>query len=93
MGAPSVSADDGDVPTTTRPHVRIAEDNGGSPDDATPEPMMARNETFSPLARRKTRAPTFRTVDDFEDYKVRPGWHRMFASAVWEEGWLGGDGC
>lgn len=76
MGAPSASADD-DTPTSTRPQVRIADKNGGNPpDDSAPDPMMARNETFSPIARRKTRAQTFRTVDDFEEYS-RPGWHRM----------------
>lgn len=75
MGAPSVSADD----DTPLPQVRISDDNGGNPpDDSAPDPMVVRNETFSPVARRKTRAPTFRTVDDFEDYTVRRGWHRMF---------------
>lgn len=42
---------------------------------------FARSDTdfaLSPdLRRRTTRAGTFRTVDDFHDFTVRPGWHRM----------------
>jgi hypothetical protein len=29
----------------------------------------------TPLKRRLTRANTFRTVDDFQEFEVRPGWH------------------
>ncbi|KAK4200513.1 putative transporter [Triangularia verruculosa] len=45
----------------------------------TPRKSLARAETgapFSPINRRRTtRVGTFRTVDKFEDFELRPGWH------------------
>jgi hypothetical protein len=44
-------------------------------------PVLGRSDTEAALSpgirRRLTRAGTFKTVDDFEDFAVRPGWHRM----------------
>src|SRR5689334_15253652 len=44
-------------------------------------PALGRSDTEAALSpgirRRFTRAGTFRTVDDFDDFTVRPGWHRM----------------
>lgn len=51
------------------------------------KPVLGRSDTeaavLSPssMRRRLTRAGTFRTVDDFEDFTVRPGWHRVSPSA------------
>jgi hypothetical protein len=47
------------------------------------KPALARSDTeaaLSPSVRRRlTRAGTFKTVDDFEEFTIRPGWHRASA--------------
>ncbi|KAK4182506.1 magnesium transport protein cora [Podospora australis] len=62
-------------------HVRYAlnVETGQNPATTTPtRAAIVRTNTeapFSPVIRRRTRVGTFRTVDDFEDFEVRPGWH------------------
>lgn len=64
-----------------RPHVRYAlniDTERGTPTAPPPRAGIVRTDTeapFSPILRRRTRAGTFRTVEDFEDFEVRPGWH------------------
>ncbi|VBB87149.1 Putative transporter [Podospora comata] len=58
----------------------IAEEVAPTNDAATsPRKAPARADTgapFSPTSRRRTtRVGTFRTVDNFEDFELRPGWH------------------
>ncbi|KAK4639788.1 hypothetical protein QC761_711450 [Podospora bellae-mahoneyi] len=58
----------------------IAEEVAPTNDAATsPRKAPARADTgvpFSPTSRRRTtRVSTFRTVDNFEDFELRPGWH------------------
>lgn len=50
------------------------------------QPGLTRSDTEAALSpgirRRPTRAGTFRTVDDFDDFTVRPGWHRTFPGGI-----------
>ena len=47
---------------------------------------FARSETqqsHSPIIRRRTRVGTFKTVDDFEGFEARLGWHRTFRYTIY----------
>ena len=42
-------------------------------------PSLRRRPTRAGTFRIPNRAGTFKTVDDFQDFTVRPGWHRAFS--------------
>ncbi|KAK0711705.1 hypothetical protein B0H67DRAFT_586109 [Lasiosphaeris hirsuta] len=53
--------------------------NGNGNSTSIPGRAFGRSNTdqsaITPISRRRTRVGTFRTVEDFDDFEVRPGWH------------------
>ncbi|KAK3374826.1 hypothetical protein B0H63DRAFT_480969 [Podospora didyma] len=87
--APSTSRQQPGDADRPQPHVHYAPSNGlnidtslasaahatrSSKDTPSGRNFARTDSMFSPVMRRRTRAATFKTVEDFEDFEVRPGW-------------------